>query len=161
MLWQPLQAADLASVDAIQHIIHAELPERLEVLAEKLTLFPEGCRKLVRDGEMVGYALAHPWRLGRVPALNSSLHPMPTNPDCLHMHDVAILPEGRGGNAAGAYVAHLRALAAERGMGALACVSVYGTARLWERHGFMRAEPQPPATALMSYGPATYMIARL
>lgn len=159
MRWEPLDVADLEKVDAIQRVIHAELPERPEFLAEKLTLFPEGCRKLVRDGEMVGYALAHPWRLGAAPILNATLHPMPAEPDCLHMHDVAILPEGRGAGAAGRYVDHLRVLAERHGIDALACVSVYGTARLWGRHGFVVAEPQPVAGALISYGPATYMIA--
>lgn len=158
--WEPLDTPDLARVDAIQRIIHAELPERLEFLAEKLALCPEGCRKLVRGGEMVGYGLSHPWTLGRVPTLNATLHPMPAEPDCLHMHDVAILPEGRGANAAGIYVDHLRALARERGFGTLACVSVYGTEQLWGRHAFRAADPQPDRDALRSYGAARYLVAR-
>lgn len=159
--WQPLEWSDLDRVDAIQHIIHADLPEHLDFLAEKLELFPEGCRKLVRHGEMIGYALAHRWTLGRVPALNASLRPLPADPDCLHMHDVAILPEGRGANAAGTYVDHLRALAKRDGIGSLACVSVYGTTRLWRRHGFEAAD-RPLSGSLASYGPdAVYMTARL
>lgn len=157
MRWEPLDVADLDRVDAIQRVIHAELPERPEFLAEKLTLFPEGCRKLVRDGEMVGYALAHPWRLGEAPSLNATLHPMPAEPDCLHMHDVAILPEGRGAGAAGRYVEHLCEIARRLGLDALACVSVYGTATVWERHGFRRSRP---ANDLASYGEgALYMVA--
>lgn len=159
--WESLEESDLERVDAIQHVIHAGLPERLELLAEKRKLFPEGCRRLVRERAMIGYALAHPWTLGNVPILNAPLGALPAQPNCLHMHDVAILPEGRGAGAAGAYVAHLLRLAGEMVIGALACVSVYGTAPLWARHGFLRVATQPEAPALGSYGPdAVYMVRR-
>ena len=154
--WEPLEEADLDRVDAIQHVIHAGLPEKLDFLGEKRRLFPEGCRRLVRDGTMLGYAMAHPWILGSVPALNAPLGALPDRPDCLHMHDVAILPEGRGAEAAGTYVAHLLRLAGAMGIEALACVSVYGTGPLWGRHGFTPATARPPVA---SYGPdAVYMV---
>lgn len=157
--WEPLEASDLDRVDTIQRIIHADLPERLEFLDEKRSLFPDGCRKLLRGGAMVGYALAHPWTLGEVPVLNRPLGALPAHADCLHMHDVAILPEGRGAGAAGIYVGHLRGLANEMGIRTLACVSVYGTAPFWSRHGFDTPDWQPEPEALRSYGSgAVYMV---
>lgn len=160
--WEPLEAEDLDRLDAIQRAVHADLPEPRALLAEKRSLFPAGCRKLVGSAGMVGYALSHPWRLGCVPVLGAPLGPLPARPDCLHMHDVAILPEGRGQGAAGIYAAHLRALARARGIDALACVSVYGTGPFWTRHGFAAASPQPAPGALRSYGAgAVYLTARL
>jgi len=166
--WEPLESSDLDRVDAIQRVIHAGLPERRELLAEKRDLFPEGCRRLMRHGGMVGYALAHPWRLEDVPVLNAQLGALPPYPDCLHMHDVAILPEGRGAGAAGDYVRHLVGLARKTGIGALACVSVYGTSSLWARHGFRPLSPDGAvgdaraSSALASYGEgAVYMVAEI
>lgn len=160
--WEPLEAGDLDRVDAIQHLVHAELPEPRALLAEKRNLFPAGCRRLVGSARMVGYALAHSWTLGRVPVLGAPLGSLPARPDCLHMHDVAILPEGRGRGAAGLYTAYLRDLARAHGLEALACVSVYGTAPFWAGHGFAAASPQPAPGALCSYGAgAVYMTARL
>ena len=160
MRWEPLEEADLGHADLIQRTIHADLPERPAVMAERRRLYPAGCRKLVRDGTMVGYAVAHPWRQGRVPPLDTLLRTLPARPDCLHLHEVAILPVGGGAGAAGIYANDLRDLASAAGLAALACVSVYGTAPLWMRHGFAAAEPQPHPDALRSYGSgAVYMLA--
>ena len=68
--WQPLDATDMDAVAQIAAQLHPDLPERLEVLAEKQRLFPAGCRKLVAEGAMRGYALAHPWLLAEPPALD-------------------------------------------------------------------------------------------
>ncbi len=159
MEWLPLEAGDMPAVLAIAGRLHPELPERLEVLAEKRRLFPAGCRKLVLDGAMAGYGLAHPWRLNAAPKLNSFLERLPANPECLYLHDVAVLPDARGG-AAGVYLACLEGLARELGLGRLALVSVYGTVPLWEKLGFKTATAGAPP--LPSYGPtAAYMVKQL
>ena len=156
--WEPLGETDLARLEEIERVVHPGLPERPEVMAEKMRLFPAGCRKLVRDGRMVGYGLSHPWRIGDVPHLDAFLGALPREADCLHMHDVAILPEGRGGGAARRYVAHLWDAATQAGFRALACVSVYGTTRLWGSLGFVE---EPHVALPPEYGPtARYMIAR-
>jgi len=41
--WRQATAEDLGAIDAIGNGIHTSLPERPEVFAEKLTLFPAGC----------------------------------------------------------------------------------------------------------------------
>ena len=57
-LWLPLSVDDLESVDRIAGAIHTQLTERPDILAEKIRLFPAGCRKLVSDGAIVGYGLS-------------------------------------------------------------------------------------------------------
>jgi len=41
--WRAMSACDLDAVVALAARIHVDHPERGEVLAEKLTLFPDGC----------------------------------------------------------------------------------------------------------------------
>ncbi|MCM2267640.1 MAG: GNAT family N-acetyltransferase [Elusimicrobiales bacterium] len=158
--WKPLEAADMPQVLAIAARLHPELPERLEVLAEKRRLFPDGCRKLMAGLDMAGYGLAHPWRLNAAPRVDAFLELLPSAPDCLYLHDVAVLSEGRGRGAAGAYVVYLEGLARKLGLGHLALVSVYGTVPLWEKLGFKSVSAGAPP--LPSYGPsAAYMAKKL
>ncbi|MBR1129941.1 GNAT family N-acetyltransferase [Bradyrhizobium iriomotense] len=157
--WRPARASDLPAISAIAVRIHPDLPERPEVFAEKMRLYPDGCRALIADDEIVGYGLAHPWKQHRIPLLDVFLELIPDDADCIYVHDVAVLPDFRGG-ASRAYVADIEKLARASGIAALALVSVYATRPLWERSGF---RPVPPDTQLRaklaSYGDgATYML---
>jgi hypothetical protein len=136
------------------------LPERPEVLAEKIRLFPEGCRKLVIDGRISGYGIAHPWKLHEIPELNAFLETLPSSPDCLYMHDVAVHPSARGMHASNFFFKAIRAIAISKGIRKLACVSVYGTDELWSRFGFKVSANDGMSGKLKSYGDsAKYMIA--
>jgi N-acetylglutamate synthase-like GNAT family acetyltransferase len=75
------------------------------------------------------------------------------------VHDVAVLPDHRGG-AARAYVAKMEELARASGIAALALVSVYATRPLWERFGFRPVTADAELRAkLAGYGEsATYML---
>lgn len=157
--WRPAQLSDLPAIAAVAARIHPDLPESPEVLAEKMRLYPDGCRVLVTGDELVGYGLSHPWKQRRIPPLDRFLARLPGDADCLYVHDVAVLPDFRGGGARD-YVATIEDLARATGIAALALVSVYATRPLWERFGFR------PVTAdaelhvkLASYGEgATYML---
>lgn len=160
--WQPLQATDMDGVAAIAAQLHPALTERLEVLAEKLRLFPAGCRKLVAGDAMCGYALAHPWLLAEPPALDAFLSTLPADADCLFIHDVAVLPEARGSGAAAAYMAEAEAVARADHWPAIALIAAYGTVRLWQRFGFRPSAAAPPAAKLAAYGAqARYLVRRL
>jgi hypothetical protein len=160
--WLPLTVADLPIVDYIADTIHTDLPERTEVFAEKIKLFPQGCFKFVCDNQIAGYGISHPWKLFSIPALDSFLVRCPDDPDCLYIHDVAILQKARGHNAAADYVSIIKAVAHRLLIPTLACVSVYGTDVLWSRCGFEEIHSQELLEKLCSYGgSAKYMIARL
>ncbi len=161
--WRPARLVDLDGMMAAQARIHTLLQERRDVLADKLALFPEGCLVLAgaEDG-CLGYALAHPWRLGDAPPLDALLGALPADADCLFIHDVALFPEARGKGAAGACMEHMARVARLRGLPTLALVSVYGTVPLWSRHGFVPHDPPGLAAKLGAYGDtARYMVARL
>lgn len=158
--WRPLRSDEMARVAAIAGLIHAGLPERQAVLAEKRDLSPATCLTLVREGKIVGYGLAHPWLLGDVPPLDAFLTALPPSPTCLYVHDVAILSEARGRQAAARYIAILTTQARARGIAHLACVSVYGTVGLWSGLGFSVQDDPGLRDKLASYGNgARYMTA--
>lgn len=157
--WRPARASDLPAISAIAARIHPALPEREEVLAEKIRLCPEGCGVLDTDQGIIGYGLAHPWMRYRIPPLDGFLQALPDRADCLYIHDVAVLPEFRGGGVR-AYVGDIEKLARASRIRTLALVSVYGTPPLWERVGFQTVTADAELHAkLASYGDgATYML---
>ena len=95
--WRLARASDLPAISKIAARIHPDLPESPEVFAEKMRLYPDGCRVLVADDGIVGYGLAHPWMQHRIPPLDGFLEQLPGDADCLYLHDVAVLPDFRGG----------------------------------------------------------------
>ena len=159
--WRPATLADVEAIDAIGGQIHTLLPERPEVVAEKIRLFGEGCLVLMAGEEPVGYGIAHPWRLDAVPALDTLICTLPAEAECIFIHDVAILPGARARGAGAAFVRHAGRLATDRGLDRLALVSVYDTHPVWARCGF-EIKALSPGDKLKAYGPtAKYMVAAL
>lgn len=157
--WRRAHAGDLLAISTIAARIHPDLPERPEVFAEKMRLYPDGCRVLAASADVAGYGLAHPWVQHHIPPLDDFLDKLPNTADCLYVHDVAVLPDFRG-DVARAYVATIEGLARSSGIAMLALVSVYETRALWERLGFrpVTADAAPHAK-LAPYGAgATYML---
>jgi hypothetical protein len=156
--WLSASAADLASINEIANAIHLKLPERDEVFAEKFNLFPEGCFVYVQNQTVVGYGLAHPWMLRDIPRLDTFLGALPPKPNCLFIHDVAILPKSRGHSGAEGFVNLAMSLARSRTLDWLALVSVYGTGTLWSRFGFKVMSYPQLSEKLRLYGDdARYM----
>lgn len=154
--WRPMAPADLDAVLAVAAVVHPGYPEALEVFAERLRLYPAGCRMAERGGAVVGYAVMHPGRIGCPPALDSCLGELPDGADCLYLHDVALLPEARGSGLGGAAVGYARELAVREGFAWLALTSTPEARGYWGRMGFVASEAQP--AALASYGGGmTYM----
>lgn len=160
-VWQPLRVGDLPDVIRIAAQLHSGLPERPDVLAEKIRLAPGTCCKLVRAGHCAGYGLAHPWQLEAIPPLDTLLEKIPEPAECLYVHDIAILPAARGAGASAAYLARLKQSARASALPAMALTSVYGTAALWRRFGFVERSSPALTRKLRSYGPsAVYMVCR-
>lgn len=152
--------ADLPSVAAIERESHNPLPPEGEaVFADRLAAFPAGCLAVGPAGAAEGYAIAHPWRLGTVPALGLDRLVLPDAPDCLWLHDVALRPWQRGRGLVPALLALLEGLARAQYLPALALAPVHGTATLWARHGFLPADAGAEA-ALASYGATARVMTR-
>jgi N-acetylglutamate synthase-like GNAT family acetyltransferase len=160
--WRSTTTIDLGAIEKIANVVHADLSESREVFAEKLRLFPEGCFVLTDHGAVLGYAFVHPWLVNDIPKLNEFLLRVPSKPDCLLIHDVAVLQQARGMGASKALLELIAKLAKEREIPNLVLVSVYNSHLHWSRFGFEVAGNELTASKLNSYGEtARYMVRRL
>ncbi|MBN8928277.1 MAG: hypothetical protein BGO51_19330 [Rhodospirillales bacterium 69-11] len=147
---------DLADVVRIAAAVHPPaLAEAPAVFAERRDLYPAGTFLLEVGGRPTGYVLAHPWRAGTIPPLDTLLGALPSAADCLYLHDLALLPAARGLGAAGAIVTRLAAATTHP---RLALVAVGGSAPFWRRQGFLPVVSATLGAKLEGYGPnACYM----
>lgn len=153
--------ADLPAVMAIAAVVHPGYPEDEAVFAERLRLAPEGCHVLAAgDGALQGYLVSHPWPVGAVPALNSLLGEIPRDVANWYLHDLALLPAGRGSGAAGAIVAAMARHAAETGYTSLALVAVNDSTGFWQRQGFREMNDPALDRKLASYDDAARYMRR-
>lgn len=156
-LWRPMVQADLPAVFALSKQIHAAYPEHPEIACERLSLAPQWCRVLATGGDLLrGYLLAHPWRRGAPPALDSLIGALPDDPDCLYIHDLAIAPQRRGRGDAATLLASLKreAFAWYR---VIALISTGPATGFWQGQGFVPRTIARPEI-LASYDPqALYM----
>jgi GNAT superfamily N-acetyltransferase len=158
MRWRAMRADDVGAVHRLSLRLHPHHPEDLAVFAERLALYPRGCRVLAQGEAIGGYLISHPWPLLSLPALNTLLVQLPPMARGLHLHDIATDPASRGKGHASDAVAWLEATALDMQLGGLGLVAVNGTEDLWRRFGFGSAMGPPLADALASYGPgALYM----
>ena len=162
MRWRQATFDDIDAIENIAETIHRDLPEGREVFEEKLRLYPEGCFVLVENGQVVGYCVSHPWLVDSAPALGRLMLTLPPKPDCIFVHDVAVLSQARGRGATGDLLELLLSLARRAHIRTLALVSVYGTYPFWNRFGFEVTANTALAGKLKAYGEsARYMVRRL
>lgn len=159
--WEAMTAADLDAVAAVADVVHPAFPEDRAVMAERLALHPGGCFVLRRDGEVIGYAISHPWAADSAPPLNTLLGrlPLPGEGAGVHyIHDLALLPAARGTRAGDAAVRLVEAHARTLGLTRMALVAVNNSGSFWQRQGFERVDSPEWAQKLASYGAdAAYM----
>lgn len=154
--WRPMRQSDLPAIITISEQAHPLFPEAPEVFAEKQRLFAPFCFTLSHAREVVGYCFAHPWMSHRAPSLNRLIGSPPRAPDCLFIHDVALAESARGKGASGALIEILEGVAKRHQLPAITLVSLYGSDRLWRRHGFAPVDIR--AGDIETYGPsALYM----
>lgn len=160
--WQPMQAEDLSLVSSIAAEVHPAFPEEEAVFAERLRLFPEGCKLLQVDGAAAGYLFSHPVKFGQVPELNSLLGEVAVGADSLYIHDLALLPHARGTGAAKQIVSQMSSWARTRGFATMSLVAVNESQRFWESQWFIVANRPELADKLESYEPeARFMVRQL
>ena len=163
LAWRPMKMADLEGVVAVAAEAFPDHFEDRVCFAERLTLYPQGCRALAEpDGSVRGYVFAYPWRADSAPALNSLIGAIPADAAVLYLHDLALSRAARGGGHGRSGVETVIDLAREGDWPAIALVAVNDAAAFWARHGFAVADPPGMTAKLASYGPdARYMVRRL
>lgn len=162
LVWRPMTPADLAAATGIADRVHVDYPEDAAVFAERLRLYPAGCWVFGargQGGDISGYLVSHPWRLGEPPALNSRLGELPAEPSTYYLHDLTLLPNARGGGAASRIVTQILGHATQQGFATASLVAVSGSAPFWQSHGFRIAEQDDDLRRkLASYGDAHFMV---
>jgi len=155
-----MQECDLDEAFAIAGVVHPAYPEDRAVFAERLALYPAGCRVFDTGHGLAAYVLSHPWNHGRPITLNQLLGALPAHPDTYYVHDLALLHAARGTRAASAVVAALKAHAVARGFPSLSLVAVNDSMGFWTRHGFHPVADPAIDRELESYDPAARFMVR-
>lgn len=160
LAWRRMTPSDLPAVGAIADAVHIAYPEDNAIFVERLLLFPAGCLVLQAAGTLVGYLVAHPGRMREPPALNTRLGALPAEPDCLYLHDIAVLPAARGRGAATVAIERLVEIARAHALPAIALIAIAGTLPFWGRHGFTPLDDHALAAKLASYDPEARLMRR-
>ena len=156
--WRAMTATDLPQVSAISDAVHGRYSEAVEVYAERLALYPEGCFVLDRGGGATGYLIAHPWHREAPPKLGAMLGTIPKNADTLYLHDIALLPATRGAGAGRAAVELAREAAHAASFRDITLMAVAGADSFWSSQGFAIVDAAPHILA--SYGPEARLMRR-
>lgn len=156
--WRAATEADVSEIFRISKIIHPDLPERIETIAEKVALSPSTCF-VACDGRLVrGYAIAYPWRANDIPKLDTLFGSLPADADILFIHDIALLPSARGQGLVGELPKLFSAAGRKLGLQYATLAAVYGSEEAWFRYGFRRAPMTEKLIAQAEdYGSAVYM----
>ena len=152
--------SDLDGVVGVAAKAFPNHPEDRACFADRLRLYPSGCRVLANaDGEVAGYLVAYPWRLDDAPALNARLDALPETPDVLYLHDLALAHAARGGGHAKRGVHLAVQTARDAGLERIALIAVNDAAPFWARQGFETRHSTNLTRKLAGYGEdAVYMI---
>ncbi|WP_449393796.1 GNAT family N-acetyltransferase [Devosia riboflavina] len=157
--WRAMSGYDLNAVSTIATKVHPGFFEADEVLAEKHSLYRNGCYILEVAEKPSGYVLSHPWTRGSLPALNALMGALPEAPDTYYIHDLALLPVTRGVGAAGQIIAALTKHAEAMGFPSMSLVAVNGSVPFWEKQGFVTEDRPELTEKLAAYEDAArYMV---
>ena len=155
--WRTMRRTDVAAMVALAAIVHPDLPEGEEILAERLELHEAGCFVHMTAEVLTGYLISHPWHAFAIPPLNRPLGALPAMPTTYYLHDLALHPAVQGSGAAGTILRHLFATVRT----AMSLVAVNGSAAFWHHHGFREASRPGIAAAVAGYGADARFMTRL
>ncbi len=157
-MWRRMTRADLAAVGRIAAEVHPDYPEDAAVFEERLDLYPAGCHVHADGAAISGYILSHPWIDRQPPALNTRLGAIPAHADTYYIHDIALLGQSRGRDAARAILHQLSELARASGFTNLSLIAVNDSTAFWRRQGFEIVQDAATDDKLKSYdAQARYM----
>jgi GNAT superfamily N-acetyltransferase len=154
--WRAMRADDLPAVVAIADAVHGGFTEPLAVYAERLALYPAGCRVFEVEGAAAGLLVTHPWHEGAVPKIGALLGALPEAADIYYFHDIALLPAARGTGAGTAAIAFVLAQAQAAGCREIRLVAVNGADSYWAAQGFNYATPDAEGP----YGAGSFLMRR-
>jgi len=149
-----MTAADLPAVVDIQVACHTMAAvESKESLQAKLSAAPSTCLIACLENSVVGYLISLPWEFANPPQLNAQTCQLPASPNCLHLHDLAVLPRARQFGAGRTLVHAALAQVKTQKLQRASLISIRDSAPFWRRHGFHAVPQSEPLKAILStYG---------
>lgn len=152
--FRPAHRSDLPAVLAVQRQAHGDaFQENAEVFESRLEFAPDAAWVAEREGLVVGYLFAHPWKGRTPPALNCIVEALPADCDTAYLHDLAVLPGERGGGAAMGLFERFERWCRAKGLGRSMLVAVGAAGGFWSRLGFERLPDDAALAAKLSpYG---------
>lgn len=151
LIWPSMGPNDLDGVCSVAAMAFPNHFEDRDCFADRLALYPQGCRVLKDASSAFGYLIAYPARRGSIPPLNSRMSALPLDAEVLYLHDLALKPEARGGGHARAGIDALISQARADGWPAIALVAVNAAETFWARYGFVVDQSPELQTKLVSY----------
>jgi ribosomal protein S18 acetylase RimI-like enzyme len=113
-----------------------ELLESDETFAKKIQLFPRGCLGDWHENELAAYVFSHPWLNNEIVPLDFNLRDLPSDPNCLYIHDLAVSSRFRGRGIADRLLKALFALADSMSYRDFTLVAVQDSEPFWRKYGF-------------------------
>ena len=156
-----LRLPDLPAALAIQAEAYpAFLREGESAFASRIALTASYCLAARRDGQLLGYLLAHGWRRLSPPAVGAILGDGAPS-EVLFLHDLSVAAAGRGLAIGRKLVERAFALAVQDGLRTAELIAVAGAAGYWGKLGFV-AEPvsRELAEKVGGYGEAACWMTR-
>jgi len=159
-VWRLITSGDIPTVLSIADRVHPDFPEDLAIFAERQRLYPAGAYLFEREGTACGYLISHPWHSGAPPALNRLIHHLPPDADVFYLHDLALLPGGRGQGAARAILDRIVEHARSSGFSTMRLIAVNRSVPFWQHLGFDVEDSAQAADYVRSYGKDARLMVR-
>lgn len=157
---RPMQGSDLTEILRIQAASYAgDIPESRASLMAKFVASPASCFVAHDERQILGYVFALPWQSDAPPALNAPDCQLPSEIDCLYIHDLAVAPQARGTDVARSLFVTLLPLLDDFKLQCMFLTAVQHSSGFWQKQGFVPAQTsQHINEKLRTYGTdAVYM----
>jgi predicted N-acetyltransferase YhbS len=150
---RPMQPEDMDEILLVQAACYiGDIPESAISLHAKLNASPLSCFVATMNDELIAYLISLPWTSSAPPALNAQVCEIPSQPDCLYLHDLSVHPYARGTGVARALIDCFFARCAQWQMRRTCLVAVQNSAPYWRRFGFQTV----PLTPILQSKLASY-----
>jgi ribosomal protein S18 acetylase RimI-like enzyme len=139
-----------------QECYSGEFLESASSFLHKFSLIGNACFGAWEDQYLCGYLFSHPWKLGEVVALHIDEYDIPSDADCIYIHDLAVAPIHRQKQIPQRLISALCATIDAGRPKIFALVAVQNSEAFWSRWGFKVHHKVPYGGKIDS----SYMICR-
>ena len=126
----------LAMLDVQRECYPPKLLESTETFLNKMRLFAEGSLGCFSEKRLCAYVFFHPWIKGVVVPLDYVIGSIPPEPDCIYIHDLAVLPAYRRKKIAEQLIWKVFEIGKQLSIRSYSLVAVQSSEGFWRRFGF-------------------------